>query len=67
MVNLEIKGSNIAGHGVFTRDNIVCGENIGLGFKRISTTGNPDVDYARTSLGEKINHSQDPNIGLLQN
>lgn len=66
MVNLEIKKSHIAGDGVFTKDDVISGENIGLGYERISTIGNPDVDFMRTSLGEKINHSQDPNVELLQ-
>lgn len=67
MIDLEIKKSDIAGDGVFTKDDIISGENIGLGYERIGTTGKPDVDFMRTSLGEKINHSQDPNVGLLQN
>jgi len=66
MVSFEIKASKIAGDGVFAKEDITNGENIGLGFKRIGTTGNPDKDYMRTSLGEKINHSQNSNIILSQ-
>ncbi len=67
MINLETKKSDIAGDGVFTKEDIASGENIGLGFEKICDTGNPDTDYIRTKLGEKINHSQNPNLRLSEN
>lgn len=66
MISLEIKKSSVDGDGVFAKENITNGENMGLGFEKVENTGNPDTDYMRTNLGEKINHSKDSNVRLFQ-
>jgi hypothetical protein len=67
MTKFQIQKSNISGNGIFAKEDILAHENIGLGFKKISNTGNPDTDYTRTELGTMINHSENPNVILSQN
>jgi len=62
----KIRKSKISGKGVFAKDNINKNSVIGLGFKKIKNTKNPDEDYTRTNLGKYINHSKKPNVKLLK-
>jgi len=53
----EIRESKIQGKGVFAKSDIPKNFNLGIAFKKINDTGNPDDDYERTKLGEYVNHS----------
>jgi len=62
----EIKKSNISGKGVFAFKNLKENLELGIAFKKISETGNPDKDYLRTDLGTFVNHSKKNNLILKQ-
>lgn len=67
-----IDDSDIAGQGVFmnvelrgnSMDNYTT--IVGPAFKQTSQTGDPDQDYTRTMLGKYVNHSNTPNLYLLE-
>jgi len=59
------------GKGIFSNIYLSEAENgegifLGLAFTKTKNTGNPDQDYARTELGAYVNHSNKPNIELVQ-
>jgi hypothetical protein len=62
----KIKKSGVSGEGIFAEIDIDSGTNLGVGFEKIGNTGTPDQDYTRTELGEKINHSENPNLELKE-
>lgn len=53
--NLEIKDSKIDGQGLFAKEDIPSGTNLGLSHMR------DRADWIRTPLGGFYNHSDDPN------
>lgn len=57
--------SKTHGKGVFASTNIRPNTNLGLAFTKIKNTNDPDEDYTRTPLGQYVNHSNIPNIKLM--
>jgi len=58
--NLKEKVSKIAGKGIFTNTNIRPNQIVGLAFKGSGTK------IIRTKLGEKVNHSEQPNLEYIK-
>ncbi len=67
---LEIKKSGVEGLGLFTNQDILISDYIGIThikdekYGRINKEQIFDNDYIRTPLGGFINHSEDPNCEL---
>ena len=55
---LEIRKSNIEGHGLFTKENLVFGLELGITHIKDDRFQN---GYIRTPLGGFFNHSETPN------
>ena len=58
---VEIKKSDIHGHGIFAKENI--DKNVDLGSTHIKVP--MIVGYIRTPIGGFLNHSEDPNCHLV--
>jgi SET domain-containing protein len=58
--------SNIAGKGTFATSFLKAGTDIGVAFRKKSSTGNADKDYSRTELGAMTNHSSEPNMNVVR-
>ena len=64
--SLHIKDSPIHGKGLFTSIPRKSGEVLGVALDKIADTSDPDQDYKQTEIGEHINHSDDPNVKVIQ-
>lgn len=62
---IRIEKSKVRGRGVFANFDFKKGDYLGMIFKKISNTGNPDKDYFRTAMGRYINHSRNPNSRVI--
>jgi hypothetical protein len=61
-----IEKSAIAGKGVFAAIDLKKGQEVGLAFKKVASTGFPDRDYVRTELGAMVNHAMLPNMDIAK-
>ena len=57
--------SKIHGKGTLANLNLTKGVNLGIAFKKVRNTGNPDRDYTRTDLGTYTNHDKKPNVKIV--
>ena len=61
----NVKDSKISGKGIFANKNIDSNTKL-LAIKKVNDTDNPDKDYKRTKAGQFVNHSNNPNLVLVQ-
>ena len=61
----KVKDSKISGKGIFANKNVDVNTKL-LAIKKVDNTGNPDKDYERTKAGQFVNHSNNPNLVLVQ-
>ena len=61
----NVKDSKISGKGIFANKGIDYNTKL-LAIKKVNETGNPDKDYERTKAGQFVNHSNNPNLVLVQ-
>ncbi len=62
----KTKPSRISGDGLFVNIPMLYKWANMLAFVKIRNTGNLDNDYKRTSIGSLVNHSNKPNLKLIE-
>jgi len=60
------KPSPIQGTGTFSSRGHQANEHLGVGLVKLRNTGNAYKDFYQTRIGDYLNHSPKPNIGLRQ-
>jgi len=66
MDNYYIEKSKIHGNGIFAKITFAKKDTIGIAFLKYKNTGITDIDYMRFELGKYINHSDKPNVELVE-